>query len=233
LNAVLLIALLGADPELTGPTQFPRDTIATFCVKNPPAKGPVFWSITPKPSASQVKKRGAEIEVAFKPGRYEIGAMCWNAETNQQTELSLVTTVTEGDPPPPNPGPTPVPPGPAPTPTPVPPPPAPVPPGRYGLAAIITSGASSLTSQARAVAPQITAKFGSLISALQAGTIPQRRDFDAAFAAGAGDQAAAWTPIKNAIAAKMLALNTGGQLKSKADLLDACNEIVAGLAAVK
>lgn len=229
---LLLLCAIAADPELTGPQSFPRDSIATFVVKNPPAKGPVFWSVNPKPTAGQVKKRGTELEVALKPGRYEIGAMCWNAETNQQTELSLITTVFEGDAPAPGPAPNPGPPAPGPLPGPL-PTPVPPPPGRYGLAAIVINGAASIPLQAKAVAPQITAKFAALISALQAGTIPQRRDFDSAFAAGAGDQAAAWAPVKNAVAAKILALNKDGKLKSKADLLDACNEIVAGLGAVK
>jgi len=228
---LLLLSLLAADPKLTGPTQFPRDSIAVFRVENPPAKGPVFWSVTPRPGPGQSIKRGAELELALPPGRYEVGAMCWDANTNQQTELQLSTSVVEGGGPVPGPV-DPNPPGPGPKP----PVPAPVDPKLTGTALFAYKQAAALPPAAKLKAATVAGGLRGVSSAIVAGTLSSLKIPGAtrtAWDAAVGDQKVAWAPVDVALQTELRRLASSGAVKTAADLAAAMNDAATGFEAVK
>lgn len=224
----IAVASASADPKLVGPAQFNRDTIAVFRVENPPAKGPVFWTVTPRPGPGQSIKRGAELELALTPGRYEIAAMCWDATDNRQTELQLAVTVVEnGTPPNPAPGPTP---GPNPGPTPGPAP------ALTGTALFAYTAAAKLPPAAKAKSAAVAGGLRGVSSAIVAGTLPALKipgATRAAWDAAVGDQKAAWAAVDTAIQTELRRLATAGVVKTAADLAAQMNDAAAGFEAVK
>jgi len=233
--SALVCLILGADPTLVGPDKFARDTIGCFRVENAPAKGPIFWTVSPKPKAAQLKKERTHLDLVGKPGRYEVSALVWDSEANQQFELTREVEITDDDTPAPGPAPnpTPIPPNPTPNPpTPVPPPT----PSKYGLAAWVNDKIPA-DATARAKAPALAVSFEAVAGRIESKELATLKaalsaTLDASKAT-LGDQRAAWKGFSDALEVKLGELYKAKTLATAADLAVAYRELAAGLKAVK
>ena len=205
---------------------------------SPPENPPTFrWTLADPPEGYEIEdwifQDGRTCVFATsRPGLYRFVLAGTRLDAEGKPRLFLAThtlTVERPEPPGPEPGPEPTPPE---------PPEPDLPEGRFGLARLTYQLARQhVPDGSRAVADALAENYRGIAARIAAGTLSEPVEILAETTAGnrraVGDDAKAWMPFFQQLAARMRELDQGGELKSPEDFQQAWAEIATGLDAVR
>lgn len=212
---ILSVPLLAADLKITGETVVAPYRLVELSANGADADAALLWDVYPEELADIREVNGRLIFVA-PPGVYKVKLRTVKGKV---VDTARATVTITGTPIPPEP---------------IPPNPTPTPDSRFGLVGVSKAAAASIatypakpTDQAKLAGAQ-----RSLASAIAAGGVqPTAAAILTAWQRANNDAvpAATWGPWGTTVAAKLKELYSAKKLATKADWVDAFNEIAQGL----
>ena len=232
------VGQLFADVTLTGPSTIRRDTFDDLRIDGLAGPARVRWSVQPlgpdkatpvsRSHHMRVSSDSLSITFAAPPGAYRVQAMAVFRVDNDPlglgfdiAEPSKVVEVVDADEPPP-----PLPPDDR------------LPDGKYKLAASAAEWVrSDVPSANRADSKSLASSFRSIASAIAAGGLSKPvdilRETKASNNRAAGPNATAWVAWFRKLEARLMELDSSGELRQPADYQTAWQEIATGLESVR